>query len=207
MAPKNKFTRTEMIAGAVEVVRKKGMQALTARAVADELGVSTQPIFTCFSNMEELQQEVISAGEKMFHECVMKGLKEKIPFLGFGMQYISFAKSEPEIYRMLMLRKTDNNENSAIKEMKCCQELIRNFLMEHYNIDANKADRYFRDLWLVVHSLSTLIVTGGCPYSEQEIGQILSGFSISIYKSLKEIPDFETGKYNKDKIFSDLRRM
>ena len=44
------------------------------------------------------------------------------------------------------------------------------------------------NLWFVVHSLSTLIVTGDCPYSDQEIGHILTGFSISICKSIKEIP-------------------
>ena len=55
MAPRNKFTREEMIEAALRVVQKKGSSALTARAIADELGVSTQPIFTCFNTMEEAQ--------------------------------------------------------------------------------------------------------------------------------------------------------
>lgn len=53
---------------------------------------------------------------------------------------------------------------------------------------AEEADIYFRDLWLVVHSLATLIVTGDCPNSEREIRQILTSFSLSICKSIKEIP-------------------
>ena len=53
---------------------------------------------------------------------------------------------------------------------------------------AEEADIYFRDLWLVVHSLAILIVTGDCPYSEREIRQILTSFSLSICKSIKEIP-------------------
>ncbi len=40
MAPKNKFTRNEITAAAVEVVRKKGIEELTARAIANELGVN-----------------------------------------------------------------------------------------------------------------------------------------------------------------------
>ena len=58
---------------------------------------------------------------------------------------------------------------------------------------AEEADLYFCNLWFVVHSLSTLIVTGDCPYSDQEIGHILTGFSISICKSIKEIPGFAAG--------------
>ena len=35
MAPRNKFTREEMIEAALRVVQKKGSSALTARAIAD----------------------------------------------------------------------------------------------------------------------------------------------------------------------------
>lgn len=64
--------------------------------------------------------------------------------------------------------------------------------------------RYFRDMWLVVHSLATLIVTGGCPYSEQEMGEILTGFSSSLCKAIKEIPGFAENHYDRDKIFGEL---
>ena len=52
MAPKNKFSREEMVSAAVAVVRKKGLEGLTAKALAEELGTSTQPIFTCFGSMD-----------------------------------------------------------------------------------------------------------------------------------------------------------
>ena len=48
MAPKNKFTKEEMVAAALRVVRAKGADGLTAKTIADELGTSTQPIFTAF---------------------------------------------------------------------------------------------------------------------------------------------------------------
>ncbi|MGN0667333.1 MAG: TetR/AcrR family transcriptional regulator [Huintestinicola sp.] len=44
MAPRNNFTRDEMIEAAVRVVREKGIDALTAKALAGELGVSSQPV-------------------------------------------------------------------------------------------------------------------------------------------------------------------
>ena len=37
----------------------------------------------------------------------------------------------------------------------------------------------------MVHSLSTLIVTGDCSYSDGEIRRILTGMSIGICKSIK----------------------
>ena len=88
--------------------------------------------------------------------------------------------------------------------MQHLQALVRPTLMHIYNITAEEADLYFRDLWLVVHSLSTLIVTGDCPYADREISQILTGFSVSICKSIKQIPGFASGTFDRDAVFRAL---
>ena len=204
MAPKNKFTRKEMVAAAVRVVQKRGAAALTAKSLAEELGTSTQPVFTCFGTMEALKAEVYVAAERLFDEYLTKGLKEKISFLGFGSQYIRFARKEPELYRLLFLMRPDDVGSGAFAAMRHMQELVRPSLVEIYHISAQEADRYFRDLWLVVHSLATLIVTGDCPYSDREIGQILTGFSISVFKAIKEIPGFTEGTFDRDATFRVL---
>ena len=204
MAPKNKFTRKEMVAAAVRVVQKRGAAALTAKSLAEELGTSTQPVFTCFGTMEALKAEVYVAAERLFDEYLTKGLKEKISFLGFGSQYIRFARKEPELYRLLFLMRPDDVGSGAFAAMRHMQELVRPSLVEIYHISVQEADRYFRDLWLVVHSLATLIVTGDCPYSDREIGQILTGFSISVFKAIKEIPGFTEGTFDRDATFRGL---
>lgn len=204
MAPRNKFTREEMIAAAVRVAREKGIDALTAKALAAELGVSTQPVFTCFHTIDEAKQEVYAEAEKMYDSYVQEGLSEPIPFFGFGMQYIRFAKEAPELYRLLFLTTNGDTGSNAMKALQHSQNLVRESLRQMYHIDAMTADRYFRDMWLVMHSLATLIVTGGCPYSEREIGNILTGFSVSLYKAIKEIPGFVENNYDKDSIFREL---
>ena len=204
MAPKNKFTREEIVDAAVRVVQKMGATALTAKSLAEELGTSTQPVFTCFGTMEAAKAEVYAAAERMFDEYLTAGLKEKIPFFGCGTQYIRFAREEPELYRFLFLMRPEDMGNGAFSSMRHMQELVRPSLMDTYHINEQDSDRYFRDLWLVVHSLATLIVTGDCPYSDQEIGQILTGFSVSIFKAIKEIPGFTAGTFDRDATFRSL---
>ena len=204
MAPKNKFTRDEMINVAMRVVRECGYAALTAQSIADILGTSTRPIFTSFETMENVKAEVYTETIKVYDRYTNAGLKEKIPFFGVGMQYIRFAREEPELYRFLFLTRTQDQEYSAMKSMRHLQELVRPTLINVYHITDEEADFYFRDLWFVVHSLSTLIVTGDCPYSDREIGQILTGVSISICKSIKEIPGFVAGTFDRDAAFRAL---
>lgn len=202
MAPKNKFTRDEMVEAALRVVRAKGIDGLTAKTLADELGTSTQPVFTAFGSMDAVRREVYAAAVRVYDGYTNTGLKEKIPFFGVGMQYVRFAREEPELYRLLFLTRTQ--EYSAIKSMEHLRELVCPTLVKIYHITAAEADIYFRDLWFVVHSLSTLIVTGDCSYSDGEIAQILTGMSISICKSIKEIPGFAAGTFDRDGIFRTL---
>ena len=204
MAPRNKFSREEMLQAALQIVRERGYAALTAQSMAEVLGTSTRPIFTCFETMEQVKAEVYAAALKAYDDYVRAGLREKIPFFGVGMQYIRFAKEEPELYRLLFLTQTQDPAYSAMRSMRHLQELVRPTLMEIYRITVEEADIYFRDLWFVVHSLSTLIVTGDCPYSDREIGQILTGFSISICKAIKEIPGFAEGSFDQDAEFRAL---
>ena len=84
MAPKNKFTKEEMVAAALRVVRGKGIDGLTAKTMADALGASTQPVFTCFGSMDGVRQEVYAAALRVYEGYAGAGLQEEIPFLGVG---------------------------------------------------------------------------------------------------------------------------
>lgn len=204
MAPKSKFTKEEMVAAALRVVRSRGIDRLTAKTMADALGTSTQPIFTGFGSMEGVRQAVYAAAIRVYDDYTNAGLQRETPFLGVGMQYIRFAQEEPELYRLLFLARAQTQERHTTTSMRHLQEKVCPMLMSIYHITAEEAEFYFRNLWLVVHSLSTLIVTGDCPYNQQEIEQILMSFSISICKSIKEIPGFVAGSFNRDEIFRSM---
>lgn len=204
VAPKIKFTKEKMIEAAIRVVREKGADALTAKSLSEELGISTQPVFTCFGTMDVLKAEVYAAAEEMFYSFVEEGLKDEIPFFGFGKQYVRFAQEEVEIYRMLLFAPPTKEITGAERAMTHCRDIVRPSLMEIYHLTEAEANRFFRDLWLVAHSIATLIVTGGCPYSYHEIGQIMTGFSAGMLMAIKNIPNFTDGEFDRDKLFRSI---
>lgn len=203
MAPPNKFTKQEMVQAALRVVRAEGIDGLTAKRLAQELGTSTQPIFTCFGSMDGAKREVQQAAQQVYDAYAAAGLAEKIPFFGFGMQYLRFAREEPELYRLLFLPRSAA-PGGALEAMQHSLEIVRPTLMDVYKITAAEADCYFRDLWLAAYGLAALIVTGSCPYSDRELGQILTGFSVAICKAVKEIPGFAAGDYDRNAVFCSL---
>ena len=204
MPPKVKFQKEEIVHAALNVARRQGVDAVTAREVAKELGVSVGPIFTWFETMEQLKTDVFLQAKRMYREYIERGLTGPIPFLGVGQQYLRFAREEPELYRLLFLRRPDSVSGGAMEALKFSQDLARESLMRIYHMEAWMADCYFRDLWLVVFSFATLIVTDDCPYTDEEMSTVLTEVSLSICKAYKEVPGLAEGKFDRDKIFQEL---
>ena len=206
MAPKVKFQKDEIVRAALEVVREKGVAAVTAREVAQALGVSTRPIFTYYDTMDQLRRDVYGAAKEECRAYIERGLAQSIPFLGVGRQYIRFAREQPELYKLLFLAPPGETGGGAAEALKLSQNLARESLMRICRMDARTADRYFRDLWLVAFSFATLIVTGDCPCSDGEMNAVLAEVSLSVCKAYKEIPGLPEGEYDKDAIFEELMR-
>lgn len=204
MPPKAKFTAEEIIEAAVKITREKGISAVTAREVGAVLGSSSRPLFTYFSTVDELKREVYNYAKRLYQEYVIEGLKKEIPALGVGQQYLRFAKQETELYRYLFLSPPQGVQGSAMEGLRLSQELVRSSLMQIYKMDAETADKFFRDLWLVAYSFTTLIVTGECPYTDEQISALLTEFSLSLCKAYKEIPGLPDGNFDKDAIFREL---
>ena len=204
MPPKVKFQKEEIINAALEINRKKGFQALTAREVAASLGVSTRPIFTYFDSMDQLKKEVYELAKKIYRDHIESGLQGQIPFLNVWRQYLLFASEEPELYKLLFLTGHSGVVGGAVEALHFSQDLVRDSVMRIYNMDAHAADCYFRDIWLAAFSFATLTVTGDCPYTLDEMLAIGAELSVSVCKAYKEIPGLPDGKYDKDAVFKEL---
>lgn len=201
------YSKEEIAEYGLKIVREQGMDSLTAREMAKQLGTTVAPVFVHYPTMEELKQDVRALAQNVYREYIHRGLKAEVPLFGVGMQYIRFAKREPELYRLLFLsdKVSDvNKSHYAMDELRYTQDLVRESIQRIYHMNLLEADDYFRDLWLVAHGLGTLMVTGGCTYTEEEVGAIFTEISLSICKAYKEIPGLAEGKYDRDAIFRRL---
>lgn len=114
MPPKAKFTRDQIIQAGLDIVRKNGMEALSARALGTELGSSARPIFTVFQNMEEVQDEVVKSAKLLYAGYVRKGLEQDLAFKGVGTQYILFAMQEPKLFQLLFMSEQEQAPRSSM---------------------------------------------------------------------------------------------
>ncbi len=103
MPPKVKTTKEMIINAAFEITRKIGIDAVNAKSVANYLKCSTQPVMYNFATIEELKLTVFDKAFTYMKEQVVfpKGKRSEYPMREIGLDYISFARREPNLFKLL----------------------------------------------------------------------------------------------------------
>ena len=176
MPPKCKFTKVEIIQAAFEMVRTEGFSELTARALGGRLGSSPKPIFSIFTSMEEVQEEVIGAAKRLYAEYVERGLRETPAFRGVGTQYILFAIREPKLFQILFMKEQGEilDVRHVLPVIDDNYEKILSSLMEGYQLEEAVAERIYRHLWIYSHGIAALCATKMCRFTKEEIEQMMA---------------------------------
>ncbi len=186
MPPKAKFTRQQIAAAGLDIIRNDGIENLTARALGNKLGSSACPIFTVFENMEKVQNEVLLLARKVYNEYTRKGLSQNPAFKGTGAQYIQFAKDEPKLFQLLfMSEKSDTltvDERLALDDY---YEKITLSIQNQYCLTKENANKLYRHLWIYTHGIATLIATNVCIFTDDEISNSLTEAFVAIISKIK----------------------
>lgn len=199
LPPKPRFTKEEIISVALDIARKDGENAITARSVANALGSSTRPLFTYFISMDELKFSVYDTVVRMLHSELEQGLQEKIPLHGIGARYIDFARREPNLYRMLFM--------SPMPSSVTYDQIIGRIaekISDIYGMNPSMIRCFCRDLWIAVNGLCTAIITGCCHFTDDQLYVQLMRCCIATLKAYKEIPGFSDEGFDFTAMFTEL---
>lgn len=173
MPRKFMFTREKIISVALNLVRKGGISALTARALGTELGSSSRPIFGLFKNMDEVHQEVLKAANDLYQSYLKEDMKRGIypPYKASGMAYIRFAKEEKELFKLLFMRdRSHENIEENKEEIKPLLELIQ----QNLGIDEENAYLFHIEMWIYVHGIATMLATSYLEWDEMFISKVIT---------------------------------
>lgn len=175
MPPKAKYTREEIVASALDLVREKGIEALTARELGNRLGCSSRPVFTAFQNMEELKQEVMKAAGKMMSSYFQASRDFTPEFKKAGMMMIRFAVDEPKLFQLLLMQESpeERNYNDMLRIMGADVDYCIDIIKRDYALDDSRAQRLFDQLWLHSYAIGVLCATKMCRFTEEEISRML----------------------------------
>ena len=162
-------TREAMVDRAFDLVRREGHDALTVRALAAELGCSTQPIMYQFPSLSELWELVYQRADAFHSEYLLAG--EGI--LDSGLRYVRFAATEPALFRFLF--QSGHFDGASLQDMIRSPEakpLLSTLGMASDDDQAVAAER-FEALFVAVHGYASLIANNAMEFDAQAIEKTL----------------------------------
>ena len=179
MPPKVKVTKEDIVQTAVELIRQNGPAALNARSIASALNCSTQPVFSNFATMEELQKAVDAAAYEYYLGFLQREAErgEYPTYKAFGMAYIRFAKEEKELFRLLFMCDRKGAAREPTADFDASVEMIR----KANGITKEKAELMHLEMWVCVHGIATILATS---YLGLE-WDLISGMLSDVYQGIR----------------------
>lgn len=172
MPPKAKITKQEITDTAIRLVRENGTGSLNARAITSALNCSTQPIFSNFASMDELQEALNVCAYQMYLDFINKEVErgEYPPYKAFGMAYIRFALEEKELFKLLFMCDRRGKELTPSPDFTQSVEMI----MKANGLTREKAELIHLEMWTCVHGIATMLATSFLSLDRELVSTILT---------------------------------
>ena len=181
MPPIKRITKEDIVEAAIDLIRESGEASLSARAIATKLSCSTQPVFSCFANMEALRAAVIEAVDKMCNAYMKEEAESgKYPFYkSFGLGYIRFAREEKALFHLLYMR---DRSGETIPESNELLDHMADVVQQATGLDRERALRFHLSVWTCVHGIATMLATSYLDLGDELICEMIT----EVYQGLRK---------------------
>ncbi|CAI3269772.1 TetR/AcrR family transcriptional regulator [Enterococcus cecorum] len=166
------YTKDQILKAAHEVVLESGFEKFTARNVAKKMGISTQPIYLEFKNMEDLKRTLL---QKIETDLTRKFMSQPITgdlIVDAPVHYVEFALKKPKLFKALFV------------DPKGGGPIMYEYSVEFYK-ELSKQSRRFGKLpkedfellhleaWIVVNGLITMLLAGIITLTREELIELV----------------------------------
>ena len=166
------YTKDQILKAAHEVVLESGFEKFTARNVAKKMGISTQPIYLEFKNMEDLKRTLL---QKIETDLTRKFMSQPITgdlIVDAPVHYVEFALKKPKLFKALFV------------DPKGGGPIMYEYSVEYYK-ELSKQSRRFSKLpkedfellhleaWIVVNGLITMLLAGIITLTREELIELV----------------------------------
>lgn len=159
------FIRTQ----AENLIKTKGFDHLTARALAAHIGYSAGTIYNVYPDMEALKEDINFHTLGRLQAVCIQSLEGASPGISklraLANAYITFAQAEPRFWSLIFTgQRHDTKKERLPKEYRArlteLFELIERTIHDHGQVNIDNAPKMARLLWACLHGVTTLTLDG-----------------------------------------------
>ncbi len=180
MPPKIQYAKEQIIDAAIEIVRRDGPEALNARAVAKQLGCSTQPVFREFESMAALKDAVIAKAYGIYEAYILRHCAQaEKPYKAAGTAYIRFAGEEKALFKLLFMR---DRRKETHEYADGNLELYLREISRTLGVSRETAYAFHIRMWIYTHGMAVMTATDYLHFTDEQV----SLFLMEEFTALKE---------------------
>ena len=179
MPAKRKIQKEDILKASISIISHEGLNALNARKVAKALGCSTQPLFYLYENMDEIKKEVLQEISKLFNQALLKSNYDQPVYKDIGVNYIRFAKDEPEFFKIMFQSKM-NKEMFDFIDLTGSSSQIFETISKQTGLSLENAKQFHLRMWLYVNGIASLAANQTVEFNDGEIAELLKDQSVSM---------------------------
>ena len=172
VARRKEIDKKKILDAAYKLAVREGIESLTARNIAKAAHCSTQPIYLEFSNMSDLQEQVLT---KISNELKNRTLQQHFtgePLIDLDLSYIYFVKDHVGLFKAMFV----NNTFGTDKISQTLMELGKEKFEEQFGETDFSDERIHTILisnWVSATGLATLQLNQMSNFSEDQIVIVL----------------------------------
>ena len=179
MARKELITKDKILETAFVLAREEGIENVTARKLATQIGCSTQPIFRVYANMNELYTEIYLKATDSFGNYYENYKSEvDVPFIHLGLAYIYFAKDEGNLF-YLLFQSEQRGERGLFELLNGKSGAVSKEINRAAAAGCKNPSGLFMKMWIFIHGCACMVLTGDYDLTEEETIELLK----DIYRS------------------------
>ena len=114
-------------------------------------------------------------------------------FKHIGMQMVSYAIHEPELFKLLFMQEHKENRSfdNTMQDLGGMVDICVNLIERDYKLSPDEAKTLFQQMWVHTYGLGVMSAMRVCDFSEDQIaemlGQVFAGFLMMLKSGKKDI--------------------
>lgn len=165
MARKKTILKEHIIDGALRILKRDGINNLTARNVANELNCSTQPIYNEFNSMDGLKEDIVRQSDDILINKVFDDSNGTPNLQEVCERYVEFAASESPLFYSMYI----NKHNYSSRLHKRLKEKLLSVCDNDTDHNDCSTDIFWSNLYPSLYGLASLIAIGEIQLDEIDV--------------------------------------
>lgn len=164
------YEKEKIVEKAFKLLKKEGMEAITARKLGAYMKTSPAPIYHSFESMDELKLVLVQKAKELFLEYINKD-RTGIHFLNIGLGFCIFAREERNLFKNIFLN--SNVEKNILEQFVELTQSEINRDPRFLGVDEEVKSALIFDSWTYAQGLATFVALGHLKATDEQLTKLL----------------------------------